>query len=194
MQIKKSTWSGGIYTPTPRIRGTGLAADGHGYGFTPEAHGGVVHAEDAAVFPLGERGGLRVGIGVAGRGVVGEVDEAFAVAAIHFQAQDIQPFAVAVEFPRDLDSAGCHVRREGDGVFLHDPEWLPQKIARNAKIISHKLRCAWDRQFNSCVLRHELLGLSLAPPQKCNRVNEFISAFLAFFCGKGLERRFPPGR
>jgi hypothetical protein len=103
-------WSGGFYTPTPRGRGPGLTADGNRDHFTPLAHGGVVHAEDAAVFPLGERGGLRVGVGVSGRGVVGEVDEAFAVAAVHFQAQDVEGFAVAVEFPRDLHSGrddGC---------------------------------------------------------------------------------------
>ena len=42
-------------------------------------------------------------------GVVGELDEAFAVAAVHIDAQDIDPFAVAVEFPRDEHSGG------GDG-------------------------------------------------------------------------------
>jgi hypothetical protein len=102
-QVRKSMVKA-IANPTPCGRGPGLAADGHGYCFTPEADGGTVNAEDAAVFPLGERGGLGVGIGVAGRGVVGEVDEAFAVAAIHFQAQDIQPFAV--EFPRELNQVG----------------------------------------------------------------------------------------
>ena len=58
-------------------------------------------------------------------------DEAFAVAAIHFQAQDIDPFAVAVEFPRDEHSGGGTVA-ERLGVSTC-PEWQPQKNAKNAK-------------------------------------------------------------
>lgn len=96
--------------PTPLLFNyVQLPTHSHRHRLTPNPDGGVVHAVDGAVFPVGEGGGLCVGIGVAGRGVVGEVDEAFAVVAVHFDAQDVDPFAVAVEFPRNEHSGGGDV-------------------------------------------------------------------------------------
>jgi hypothetical protein len=72
-------------------------------GIAPHAHLRIAHAVDGAVFPLGRRGGEGKGVGVVGRGVVGEEDEAFAVAAVHLELEHVEEGAEALPAPADED-------------------------------------------------------------------------------------------
>lgn len=56
----------------------------------PEADLGFFEAVDGAVFPFGEGGGVGGGVDVVGGGVVGEIDEAFAVSEIDLDLQHVE--------------------------------------------------------------------------------------------------------
>ena len=58
-----------------------LYAHGDAHGVAPLADLGIAHAVDGFVCPLGRRGGKRLRVHIAGRGVVGEQPIAFAVGA-----------------------------------------------------------------------------------------------------------------
>ena len=73
----------------------------------PHPHLRIAHAVDGFVSPLRERGGRRGGVFVVGRGVVGQEDEAFAVAAVHLEFQHVEGGAVAAPAPADFHAAAA---------------------------------------------------------------------------------------
>ena len=63
----------------------------------------VADAVDGAVGPFGGHGGEGLGIGVAGRGVVGQQHEGIAVAAVHLEFAEVEEDFVAAPAPLDED-------------------------------------------------------------------------------------------
>jgi hypothetical protein len=58
-------------------------------------HAGIADAVDGLIRPFHRRGGEGCRVGVAGRGVEGEGDEAFAVAAVDLKFADVEEGAEA---------------------------------------------------------------------------------------------------
>jgi hypothetical protein len=91
-------------------------------------HAGIADAVDGAVGPFHGRGGEGLGVDVAGGGVEGEGDEAFAVAAVDLEFADVEEAAEAAPIPIDEDvralDDGVDVRLNGGeigaGLFLAD--------------------------------------------------------------------------
>ena len=64
-------------------------------GLAPDADLGIIQAINGLVGPLHRRGGERLRVGVAGRGVNGQQHKAFAIGAIHLDFATVQKGAVA---------------------------------------------------------------------------------------------------
>jgi hypothetical protein len=67
------------------------------------ADAGIADAVDGAVGPFRGRGREWGGVGVVGRGVEGEHDEAFAIAPVHFDLADVEELGVTAPAPCDVD-------------------------------------------------------------------------------------------
>src|SRR5450756_663485 len=72
-----------------------LSAHGDAHGVAPLADLRIAHAVDGFVGPLGRRGGKRLRVHIAGRGVVGEQPIAFAIAAIHLDFAHVEEGGIA---------------------------------------------------------------------------------------------------
>ena len=94
-----------VHTPTQaRSARPSLSAHGDAHLVAPHAHGVVADAVLAAVFPDGGGGGEGGGVGVAGRGVVGEVDPAGA--AVDLGVEEVEEVALATPVPVEEDLPG----------------------------------------------------------------------------------------
>lgn len=80
----------------------------HTHRLAPEADLLVVHSVDGAVGPLCWGGWEWGAVGVAGGGVDGEEDKAFAVAAIHLQLALVEKCSFAAPAPIDIDAVAAH--------------------------------------------------------------------------------------
>ena len=88
-----------------------LSTHRHTDRLAPLTDAGVADAVDGLVGPFHGRGGEGLGVDVAGSGVEGERDEAFAVAAVDLEFADVKEGAEAAPIPIDED-----VRALDDGV------------------------------------------------------------------------------
>jgi hypothetical protein len=78
-------------------------AHSHAHRLAPLTHPRVADAVDGLVGPFHGRGGEGLGVDVAGRGVEGERDEAFVVAAVDLEFADVEEGAEAAPIPIDAD-------------------------------------------------------------------------------------------
>jgi hypothetical protein len=95
------------------VRRLPLPADRDTHRFAPLTDAGVADAVDGLVSPFHGRGGEGLGVDVAGGGVEGERDEAFAVAAVDLDFADVEEGAEAAPIPIDQSDLENRIHRLG---------------------------------------------------------------------------------
>lgn len=105
--------SSDLQTTRPPLQG--LSSHRHAHRFAPLADAGIADAVNGLVGPFHRRGRKGLGVGVAGCGVEGERDEAFAVAAVDLDFADVEKGAEAAPIPIDED---LHPVNEGVDIGL----------------------------------------------------------------------------